>query len=81
MNRINIFLNPVINPSPDFSVVHQNENDVWVLCVEEKPMYEVCEWLKKERGGGWIARTYFSETIADNPRHGSLGWMWRMTKT
>ena len=80
MPRLTKFTDPFITPAPDYSIVSENGNDVWVLCPDERSMYEVINWLQAQRGGDWIARTYFSEQINENPRLGNRGWMWRMVK-
>ena len=81
MTRLTDLLSPLITPAPDFAIVYKNGNDVWVACPDEMSMYQVINWLQAEHGGDWIAKTYFSEQITDNPRRGARGWMWRMVRT
>ena len=69
--------NTIIAPSPDFAIsfISESKRTVIVQCPELREMWEVAEYVKRQRSGAWMAGFWQGEADNSNPFMNGAG-MW-----
>lgn len=81
MNDVNFIV-----PAPDFAIVHEYNNDVYIECPERRADHEVIDYVQKQRGGHWLLAIWVNTEngvtiFKDNPHQNKRGlWVWILRK-